>query len=67
MTKWDYKIIDSRDVAKEGMFRGRTRDDIEAHLNQLGDDGWEVVNLDFSDLHESTGFFFGIAKRVKAE
>jgi len=39
MSRWEYKIIDSRDVAKDGFFSGRSRENLEAHLNQLGSDG----------------------------
>ena len=67
MSRWEYKIIDSRDVAKDGFFSGRSRENLEAHLNQLGSDGWEIVSLDFNDLHESSGYFLGIAKRAKGE
>lgn len=65
MSKWEYKIIDSRDVARDSFFKGRNREKLEAHLNLLGDTGWEIINLDFNDIHESAGFFLGVAKRAQ--
>lgn len=63
MTKFAYKIVDSRDVEKAGMFKGRQREDIEKYLNQLGDQGWELVNVDFREL-EGGLEFAGIMKRL---
>ncbi len=63
MTKWAYKIIDSRDVEREGFFKGRERSKLEEYLNKLGEEGWEVINLDFSDLSDDAGRFYGVAKK----
>lgn len=57
---WEYKFIDSGDVAKGGTFKARTTEDIEAYFNWLGRDGWEIVSLDFSDTKT---VFYGVAKR----
>ena len=65
MRTWEYKIIDSHDVPREGTLRGRSREALEEYLNQLGADGWEVVNIDALEL-ESRMNFFGIAKREKS-
>ncbi len=64
MAKWKYKIIDSRDVEREGLFKGRAREKLEAYLNELGASGWEIVNVDFNDLTEGHGTFVGIAKKL---
>ena len=62
MAKWEYKIIDSRDVPGSGLFKGRDRTTLEEYLCKLGDDGWEIVNVDFNEL-EGGLEFLGVAKR----
>lgn len=65
MKRWEYRIVDSNDVAREGLLRGRSREAVERYLGELGDAGWEIVNVDFREL-ESRSSFTGIAKREKA-
>ncbi len=62
MKKFEYKIIDSKDVASAGAFKGRQRADVEAYLCALGQDGWEIINMDFREL-EGRLEFSGVAKR----
>ena len=62
MKKFEYKMIDSQDVASAGLFKGRAREDIEVYLNQLGAQGWELVNADFRELEGGTEFS-GVMKR----
>jgi hypothetical protein len=62
MKKFEYKMIDTRDVESAGIFKGRIREDIETYLNSLGADGWELVNVDFREL-EGGSEFAGIMKR----
>ena len=62
MRKFEYKIIDSKDVASAGVFKGRQRADVEAYLCTLGQDGWEIINMDFREL-EGRLEFSGVAKR----
>ena len=62
MRKFEYKIIDSKDVATAGVFKGRQRADVEAYLCTLGEDGWEIINMDFREL-EGRLEFSGVAKR----
>ncbi len=57
---WEYKFIDSENVAKGGTFKSKTTEDIEAYFNALGREGWEIVALDFSDIKT---VFYGVAKR----
>jgi hypothetical protein len=65
MRKWEYKIVDSKDVPAEGRFKGRSRLALEAYLNQLGAEGWELVNIDSLELEGRTEFV-GVAKRERA-
>ena len=64
MTKWEYKIVDSRDIKRDGLFKGRTRESVERYLSELGEQGWELINVDFREL-EGRDSFTGIAKRPK--
>lgn len=63
MKKFEYKILDSKDVATAGLFKGRKREDVESYLSSLGSEGWEIINLDFREL-EGRLEFAGIAKRA---
>ena len=64
MKKFEYKIIDSKDVSSAGLFKGRKREDVEGYLSSLGSEGWEIINLDFREL-ESGLEFAGIAKKER--
>ncbi len=57
---WEYRFIDSDEVARAGAFKSRSVEDIEAYFNALGREGWEIVALDFSDMKT---VFYGVAKR----
>ena len=62
MKKWAYKIIDSADVRGNGVFKIKKRSDLEAYLRDIGEAGWEIINLDFREL-EGRLSFTGVAKR----
>lgn len=62
MKKYQYKVIDTNDVASAGLFKGRKREDVEAYLTSLGAQGWELVNVDFREL-EGGLEFAGIMKK----
>ena len=62
MRKWEYKLVDSKDVASDGVFKGRSRAALEAYLNQLGAQGWELINIYSLEL-EGRREFVGVAKR----
>ena len=62
MRKWQYKIVDSHDVPSDGILKGRNRAALETYLNQLGAEGWELVNIDSLELEGRTEFV-GVAKR----
>ena len=62
MKKWQYKIIDSKDVPGGGVFKDKDRTDIETYLNDIGNQGWEIINIDFREL-EHRFDFTGVAKK----
>lgn len=62
MKKWEYKIIDSRDVTGGGSFAGKDRLGVDQYLCSLGQEGWEVVTLEFREI-ENRFNFTGVAKR----
>lgn len=62
MKKFQYKVVDTRDVETGGLFKGRKREDVEAYLNSMGKEGWELVNVDFREL-EGGLEFAGIMKK----
>jgi hypothetical protein len=66
MQKWEYKIVDSKDVPSDGVFKGRNRGALEVYLNELGAEGWELVNIDSLEL-EGRREFVGVAKRERPQ
>ena len=64
MKKWEYRIVDTKDVPGGGLFAGKSREAIEAYLNKLGGQGWEIVNLDALQMQSHLSFL-GVAKREK--
>ncbi|MEM1067545.1 MAG: hypothetical protein AAGG48_23300 [Planctomycetota bacterium] len=64
MTKWEYRVITASDLEKRGFFKSVQPEDIERYLDLLGSEGWEIINIDFTD---TTAFldFRGVAKRPK--
>ncbi len=47
MKKWEYRIVTSDDVQGSGFFKTVEREAVQAHFNELGEQGWEVVNVQF--------------------
>lgn len=65
MKKWEYRLIDSTEVQGEGIWGDmRDKHNLEAYLNRLGRQGWEIVNLDVLEQHERINFI-GVARRPK--
>ena len=62
MKKYQYKVVDSKDVESAGLFKDKKREDVEAVLNSLGAEGWELVNADFREL-EGRFDFSGVMKK----
>ncbi len=69
MEKWEYLLIDSKKLesARGGVLTQKkaTVEDAESYLNELGEEGWEIIDLDFDLLIHNTGAFVGVAKRRK--
>ncbi len=67
MAKWEYKLLDSNAVPdQKGLIpKPKSVRDIEAYFNRLGEEGWEILNLDFNEIG-SRRDFLGVAKRPKA-
>lgn len=65
MTKWEYKFLTAEDLEKRGfLIKSVEPEQIESYFNALGDEGWELITVDFID---TTAFinFRGVAKRPK--
>lgn len=69
MDKWEYKLLDSKRLPKadKGIFKQSkvTLEEAEEYLNKLGNEGWEIIDIDFDFLVHDTGAFVGVAKRRK--
>ena len=47
MRKWEYWIVEAGAVKTSSHFGVPSWREVEAHLNKLGDEGWELVTFDF--------------------
>jgi len=65
MKTWEYKLVDSLDIEEGDFLAVKSREAVESHLNELGAQGWEIINLDFVEIEGRTSFVGG-AKREKA-
>ncbi len=67
MEKWEYRLLDSKNLetAEGGFFTKQkvTLEEAQNYLNKLGQEGWEIIDLDFDFLVHDTGAFVGVAKR----
>lgn len=63
--RWEYKLISTNDVPGGGLFGLKEREAVEAHLNRLGAEGWEIVGIDFIDTHGSPSAFQALARRER--
>ena len=61
-TSWQYKVIDSKDIEGARRLRAPSPQDAESFLNEIGAEGWEIINLDWREL-EGRMSFTGVAKR----
>ena len=63
---WEYKIVNSANAEKGGFLKGRTIEQVERYLNELGRQGWEIIDLDFqmdATVPGGPTHFHGVAKR----
>jgi hypothetical protein len=60
--KWEYCIVDSHEVPGVNFTDKRSKQDIADYLNRLGQEGWEIINLDMTE-NQVFYNFFGVAKR----
>jgi hypothetical protein len=63
--KWEYRIFGSHPVvATKKAWHGRihSTEDVERMLNQLGREGWEIIDIDFL-AGSRLPLFWGAAKR----
>ncbi|MBI2570000.1 MAG: DUF4177 domain-containing protein [Candidatus Schekmanbacteria bacterium] len=65
--KWEYRLVSSLEVEKPGMFKARRIEDIEAYLNKLGEDGWQMVNAHFAEGTTDPTVFYAVMMRPKGE
>ena len=69
MEKWEYLLLNSKKLesAQGGVFTQTkvTLEEAEKYLNKLGEEGWEIIDLDFDFLIHDTGAFVCVAKRKK--
>ena len=69
MEKWEYLLLDSKKLesASGGLLKQKkvSLEEAEKYLNGLGDEGWEIIDIDFDFLIHDTGAFVGVAKRRK--
>ncbi len=65
--RWEYKLISTKDLPGGGFagMKERDRETIEAYLNQFGDEGWEIISVDFTDGLGSPSFFQALARRER--
>lgn len=70
MDTWEYLLIDSKKLesATGGVLAQKKvpLEEAEKYLNMLGEDGWEIIDLDFDFLIHDSGTFVGVAKRKKS-
>ena len=62
MKKWEYIIVDSKNIHSGNVFKGKSMENVQDYLNELGRNGWEVINLNFRDALTRMEFS-GVAKR----
>jgi hypothetical protein len=70
MEKWEYLLLDTKKLesARGGVLSQKAvpLEEAEKYLNELGEQGWEIIDIDFDFLIHNTGAFVGVAKRRKS-
>lgn len=49
----------------DARLQGAGATSVEAYLNQLGEEGWQIVGIDFKDALDSPSFFQALARRER--
>ena len=69
MQKWEYKVINTAEsVKRESLWKDRDPERVEAFLNKLGEQGWEIVTTSYNFVGLNSGevgAFFALAKRPR--
>lgn len=63
--QWEYELFSSMDLPKQGWFSQPTREGVMDHLNRLGQDGWEVINVQFAVVDGPNYYMRALLKRRK--
>ncbi len=67
MKKWEYKLVNSNFFKKPGLLKDFAITDVEAYLNKLGQQGWEIVYFDCKFKIKEIETFTAVAKREADE
>lgn len=60
--KWEYRVVSSHEIQDKNWDGEHMIHEVSAYLNQLGQEGWEIINLDLTETERFYNFF-GVAKR----
>jgi hypothetical protein len=63
--QWEYEFFSTMDLLDPGWFRQLSRDTVRDHLNKLGQEGWEIITVQFAGANEQPQLFSAILKRRK--
>jgi len=64
MAKWEYKTLRKRDLGLTIFSSRRSAEAMNSHLNNLGNQGWELVQFNFRTMSE--GGIAALLKRRKS-
>lgn len=60
--QWEYRVVTSHEIEDKDWDGEYSVEEVTAYLNQLGEEGWEIINLDLTEVEKRYNFF-GVAKR----
>jgi len=63
--KWEYELFSTTDLPEQRWFSQPTREEVRQHLNRLGQDGWEVINVQFAVVQGPNYYMRALLKRRK--
>ncbi|HYH09795.1 MAG TPA: hypothetical protein VEK11_22290 [Thermoanaerobaculia bacterium] len=63
--QWEYELFSSTDVSTGSWFKQPSREAILNHLNALGAEGWEMINVQFAMVDGPNHLLRAILKRRK--